>query len=200
MSAKRGSIDWQGVRTRLRESEGALERALLPDPARIKAVYRQRATQVAGRPAQAGPTRATVPVLVFSLGTERYSLALADLAEVLPFSACTPLPGAPPELLGVINLRGEIRSVVSLARILELPQGEDGASGYIVLLRDQGHGVGLKVDRVEQIQLVAPEELASAGENGPTLPARYVKRVTRDGLILLSIEEILLHPFLKEVS
>src|SRR5262249_27631278 len=45
----RSAIDWKEVRRRVRTSGQALEKALTPDPDRIDAIYRERATQLANR-------------------------------------------------------------------------------------------------------------------------------------------------------
>ena len=140
----RKEIDWEEVLARLRQGELALERASTPDPQRVEAVYRQRAAQLAGRRAQAGAVSPPLPVLTFYLGEERYGIELTALAEVVPFAGCTPLPGASPGVLGVVNARGEVRPVVDLARLIGLPEG--GASGYVLFLR--GEGAGLRVGRV----------------------------------------------------
>ncbi len=195
MNARRKEIDWEEVRARLRQGEMALERVSAPDPQKVEAVYRRRAAQLAGRPARAGAVSPPLSVLAFSLGEERYGIELTALAEVAPFAGCTPLPGASPEALGVVNARGEVRPVVDLARLIGLPEG--GASGHVLFLRREG--AGLRVGRVEEVRQVRPEELTAPGEGGVDLPIRCVKGLVPKTLILLDIEAILEHPIFREV-
>ncbi len=134
MKGDRRRIDWAEVRERLERSRAALEESLSVSPERLEAVYRERAAALAARQTRAaGPTG--VRVLVFALGAERYALNFGDVTEVLPFAALTPVPGGPPELLGVMNVRGDIRSVVDLGRLLTTPERTDAAAGYVLLLR-----------------------------------------------------------------
>jgi len=121
MSDTGGRIDWEAVHTRLEESQRALDRVLNTDADNLAAIYRERAARLAGRRAQAAAPATTLRILVFTLGPERYALEFADLVELLPFGNCTPVPGGAPQLLGVINFHGEIRSVVDLGRLLDLP-------------------------------------------------------------------------------
>src|SRR4051794_6249082 len=107
-------IDWDDVRRRLRATEQALEQALNPGPERIAEVYRRRADDLAGRRGQDGRAAAGPRVLAFALGAERFALELTDVVELLAFGSCTPVPGGPAQLLGVMNVHGEIRSVLDL--------------------------------------------------------------------------------------
>jgi purine-binding chemotaxis protein CheW len=66
-------------------------------------------------------------------------LEVAELGDV------TPLPGAPPEVMGVCNLRGQVIPVMDLARVLDLPQGEPER---IVVAELGKRRAGLAVDAV----------------------------------------------------
>ncbi len=193
MKSRGTGIDWDEVKTRLRESEVGLERALNPDRQRLEAVYGRRAAELAARRLPAEATAATIPVLTFALAAERYGIELPDLADVLPFTRCTAVPGSPPELLGVINLRGEVRCVVELSRLLGLPERDDRPAGYVILLRRSPFPVGLRIDQIEQVQQVSPTEWTTPAE-AVRLPGRFVKGVTSDKIRVLSTQVLLSHP------
>jgi len=187
------SVNWEQVRSRLRASEEALEEALRAGPQRIQIAYRQRAVRLAKT--QASPTAVSpgLPVMIFRLARERYAIELKDLAEVLPFIRCTPVPGAPTQLLGVINLRGELRGVLDLSQLLALPESESTESGFILILRS-GLGVGLKVDSIEELHEIRPEELTRP------MQANYLKGLASDTLPLLDVDILLADVFSKEES
>lgn len=190
-------IDWSEVKRRLAVSHDAIEKAFVQDDQRIQEIFQRRSLELARRQ-RSNRIEAGFRALVCGLGHERYGLELGALLEVLPFAKCTPVPGAPPELAGVINLRGEIRSVVSLSCMLGLAGSESDrrAEGYIAMLRGGSVELGLRVDHVERITFVALESLTVLGEVGAALPARYVRGVTPDRLIILDISAILSHPVL----
>jgi purine-binding chemotaxis protein CheW len=198
MSLPEKSFNWEHVRRRLREGQVAAETSSR-DRERMEVVYRERAARLALRRAEAD-TSATFGALVFTLGPERYAIELEDLIEVLPCSGYTEVPGAPQALLGVINLRGDVRPVLDLARVLELPKVADGDAGFLLLLRKQNREVALKVDQVEKIRMFRPSELVDQGQNGTHLAVRYLKAVTSDTVMLLSTEALLSLSIIKESS
>ena len=61
--------------------------------------------------------------LLLPLHADWYALELVDVREVLPTPAVAPLPGAPPHLLGLFNLRGEVVPLFDTALLLGLAAG-----------------------------------------------------------------------------
>jgi purine-binding chemotaxis protein CheW len=154
-------------------------------------VYRRRARQLAHRQTTDAAS-ATIAVLVVGIGTERYGIELAALAEVFPYRGCTAVPGATPALLGVMNARGDIRAVVDLRRVLELPAGDDGAAGYVVMLRHGGGAIGLRIDAIDQVRHIDLAQLTSAGDGAATIPgSRFVKALTTDTIIVIDTIAVL---------
>jgi purine-binding chemotaxis protein CheW len=151
----------------------------------MEAEWNRRAIRLARKPvaASSGDQR---QVLVLRLGEERYGIELADVSEVLPALLCTPVPGAPPALAGVINFHGEIRPVMNLKFLFGIPPPAGPRMPTpVILLRQQGREIGLQVDRVEQVRQVA------SGDINVELPTtRYLKGVTPDTLMLLSTEAL----------
>jgi purine-binding chemotaxis protein CheW len=189
---KRSPIDWDVVRGRLRLSERALEEAMSESPERIDAVYRQRAARLAkGRSAHA-PAGERLKVLVFRLGPERYAIEVAEVAEAIPLERCAPVPGSLPVFAGVINLRGELRAVVDLTRLLKLSGSSNGEAGFVLVLRQRGQAIGFKVDRIEELREIGREELSSLAES------KYVTGVAPGMLMLLSVDAVLEDVYLKE--
>ena len=88
-----GRIDWGEVKRRLARAEQALAAALVSDERRTEDLLRRRAEFLAAR-RSARPTTEALPVMVFSLGRERYAVGLSHLRQVVPLSGLTPLPGA----------------------------------------------------------------------------------------------------------
>ena len=128
------------------------------DPA---AVLRERARRLAAA-ADDGRARRTMQVLLFRLGSEEVALPVGELAEIAPFRGCTPVPGAPPAVRGVVNLRGSIRPVVDLAVLLGLEAPGPATDGTVLFLRRHGGpgllvGAARSIDAVDPALLVRPE-------------------------------------------
>lgn len=193
---KRTRIDWDLVRSRLQSSEQALEEAMTESPARIDAAYRLRAARLAKRRVEQAPHAATLTVLVFRLGLDRYAIEIKEVAEALRLERCAPVPGSLPLFAGVINLRGDLRAVVDLARLLAPPGGADPGnkgddSGFVLLLRRHGQEIGLKVDRIEDLREIGPEDLSLPSQG------KYVTGLAPGTLMLLSVDAVLAEVFSK---
>ncbi len=191
---KRAAVDWDLARSRLRSSERALEEALTESPERIAAAYRQRARRLARTQNASVPVSAGLPALVFRLARERYAIDLAEVSEALPFARCARAPGSPPQFRGVMNLRGELRAVLDLAALLAISENGDRDSGFVLILRRPGREIGLKVDSIEELREIRPEELSAPAQEG------YVKGIASGALMLLDVEAVLAAVFSKEES
>ena len=191
---KPAGIDWERVRSRLRASERALEEALSESPERIQAAYRQRAVRLAKVHGEPGQVSAVVPALVFRLARERYAIELQEVSEALPFARCSRPPGSPPQFRGVMSLRGEIRAVLDLATLLQLPENGDRDSGFVLMLRRPGREIGLKVDAIEELREIRPEELSVPAQGN------FVKAIASGALMLIDVEAVLTAAFSKDES
>ncbi len=96
--------------------------------------------------------------LVTEVAGERMAWDLATVREIVPARAVTRLPGAPAWVLGLLNLRGTVLTVVDLATRFSLPPG-DGES--VVVLELDGRSLGVRVDRVRAV--AAAEEVTLEG-------------------------------------
>ncbi len=180
---RHASIDWRSVRALL-DAAAAIENAASPDPERLAAIYRDRAARLAERPS-CGPSADALLFLAVGVGNERYGLEFADIAEVLPRPRIAPVPGAPPAVAGVMQVRGEIRPVLDLARLLDLPRAAARDSFAAVFLRRGARRAGLLVDRVEGIREFP------AGECRPAGDAPRTRCVTPDLTEFLDLGELL---------
>ena len=106
--------------------------------------------------------------IAFRVGEELYAVSLGAVREVIVPPEVVPVPGAGRDVLGVINLRGSVVTVVN-ARVLFGLHGRPDAPRARILIVDTASGcVGALVDAVEDIILVDPDELDPvSGSNRP---------------------------------
>jgi len=161
------------------------------DPATVRAILRTRAEELARSPEQ--PTRATrlIEILEFTLGRERYAFRSTFVREVFTLTEITPLPGLPPCVLGVVNVRGRILSVVDMRRLLEF--GNVGLTNLnkAIILRDKNMEFAVLADEVTGVYAV------DADEGQRTLPTlsgnreKYLEGVTKDRVVVLDAAKLL---------
>jgi purine-binding chemotaxis protein CheW len=82
-----------------------------------------------------------------SVGAESYALPVEAVIEVTLLEASTPLPGGPPELLGLQNLRGHALPVYDLGAYLGAARAPEGAARMVVV-SDNGRRAGFAIDAV----------------------------------------------------
>ncbi len=93
-----------------------------------------------------------IAFLRFRVGHEWYAIDVTHVVEVLRLMAITPLPDAPPHVLGVITMRGQVVQVVDLRRYLSEAYTELNLSTPLVALRDNtGRLLLVVVDEVDDI-------------------------------------------------
>ena len=100
---------------------------------------------------------------MFGVGARLYGCEVALVREIVPFRPCTRLPGAPPYVCGLLNLRGTVVTVIDLGlRLGGAPA--DRAEGSIVLVEHGSRLVGLGVDELRDVHGFEPDAVQPAGE------------------------------------
>lgn len=89
-----------------------------------------------------------VKLVIFALGDAWFAFHGTCIREILAEAVVHFVPGCPPSLEGVINVRGDIESVVRLHDILRLPPAAGAPGGAIMLGRGGGIQSGIRADRI----------------------------------------------------
>lgn len=118
------------------------------------------------------------------------------MREIVPFRRCTRLPGAPPHVCGLINLRGSIVTVIDLGRRLGLTDAAREA-GSVILVESGTRVVGLGVDEVQDVQPATESQFESPVASAPEDAAvSGVGHVAGQVVVLLDVEAIVRHALL----
>jgi purine-binding chemotaxis protein CheW len=186
MKAERKRFDWEEVRGRLARVQAAKDGAFDPAPGRVAEIFRERAARFAAPAADPAKAAGKISVLVFRVAGERYGMELDGMVEAVANPRCAPVPGGPAELAGVLQVRGNVRPVWELARLLHLEQQPEDGQRAVLLVRTQGREIGLQVDAIETVLEFAPEELRP-----PDAGFRHLRWMTADLLPVLNVEKLL---------
>jgi purine-binding chemotaxis protein CheW len=181
----RKRLDWEAARARLERLRESTGRAASPGADRIAEAFRRRAELLAHPARPAGELPGADAILIFRLAGERFAVPLARVSEILSNPSCTPVPGSPPEVAGVIQVRGEIRPVFELARLLGLP-GKEEERASVLLLRGGAREFGARVASVEDIRLIP----AADRQPAPDTLARHASWITTDLVPVLNIDSL----------
>ena len=182
-------FDWDAVRARLAAHERALDATELSDAER-DAVFARRAETLAA-PVRAGEAIDAHPSLVFSLGGESYAVAGRLVREVRAVGQMTPLPGTPPFIAGLINVRGRIVSVLDLRPFFGL-RTDGEAPGAVMLFATPRGDVAVLAGDEPSLRWLRDDELGALPPGGPPgLDPSFVRGVTRDLVVVLDAEHLL---------
>lgn len=96
-------------------------------------------------------TAEQLQLVTFGLGEEEFAVDILSVQEINRMMALTRVPQSPPDVEGVINLRGKIIPVVDLRRKFNLPASEKSDQSRIVVVEVHGRVIGFIVDRVSEV-------------------------------------------------
>ncbi len=102
----------------------------------------------------------------FEIAGEDYCLTVDDIQEILNYETPTPVPGAVEEVTGILNVRGEVVTVLSGRRLLELSDETPQESWRIITMQSHGVYYGLIVDAVNEMIEVDLDRLETAPNTG----------------------------------
>jgi len=142
-------------------------------------------------------TAETRDYVVFRLGGERFAVRSATAREVLRVPRLVRVPRVPPQIRGVINLRGEIVAVTDLRPLLGLAGEELPAGGQLVVVQAAGLTTALLTERVEGLRGIPLASIEPLTEGLAGFPREIAEgQVVDDGglLLLLDLEQILSRP------
>lgn len=132
--------------------------------------------------------------VTFSLADETYAIDVLQVQEVLKLTEIAPVPGVPDYILGIINLRGDVVTVIDARRRMGLPERQPDDASRIVIIDVNNQNVGILVDSVAEVVQISPDEIDPAPAVGSDQSSRFILGVTstKDGLtILISLEKLL---------
>jgi purine-binding chemotaxis protein CheW len=125
---------------------------------------------LSGDSAGAGRQQNSFQVLEFLLGKEHFAIDLFDVREVVEYTTITKLPNTLPYMKGIIDLRGEITTIIDLKDRLHIPreQNQSDASGRFIVLDEKltGAKTGILVDDVLAVSTFEKSDVDAASTAG----------------------------------
>jgi purine-binding chemotaxis protein CheW len=164
------------------------------DQATPRSILEARARALSREPERAVAGREFLDVIEFRLAAETYGVESTFVREVCPLEDFTPLPGAPPFVLGIVNVRGQILSVVDLKRFFNLPERGLGQLDKLIILRNDRMEFGILGDEILGARTLPLDTVRSTPLTVTGIGAEYLRGVTTEHTILLDAENILNDP------
>lgn len=110
------------------------------------------------------------PYLTLTVAGQLCGLPVQGVRDILAEQPITPVPLAPPEVAGSLNLRGRIVTAIDLRKRLRLPPAGEGARSMSVVAEQGAELYALLVDQVAEVISLRPSAME---RNPPTLPPAW---------------------------
>ncbi|HAS2964653.1 TPA: chemotaxis protein CheW, partial [Vibrio cholerae] len=127
--------------------------------------------------------------VTFQLEEETYGINVMQVREVLRYTEIAPVPGAPDYVLGIINLRGNVVTVIDTRSRFGLMQGEITDNTRIIVIESERQVIGILVDSVAEVVYLRSSEIDSTPSVGTDESSKFIQGVSnRDGKLLILVD------------
>ncbi len=127
-----------------------------------------------------GASDETEEFVTFTIAGQLFGIPVLQIQDVLSSYQITPIPLAPPEITGSLNLRGRVVTAIDVRLRLGLPARSDGTESMSIVAENEGELYSLMVDSVGEVLALSQ---SAYERNLPTLDAKF--RAFADGIYRL---------------
>jgi len=184
------AIDHGEIHRRLEAAKAAAQRMRAPDPENTRRILKARAQALARAPVSTELSE-RLEVVEFLLAHETYAIESRYVREVYPLENLTPLPCTPAFVLGIVNVRGEILTVVDIKKFFDLPEKGLTDLNKVIVLQSGDMVFGILADAINGVRDIP---LVGIQPSLPTLTGireEYLRGVTAEHVVILDAEKLL---------
>jgi purine-binding chemotaxis protein CheW len=183
------AIDWPEINRRMDEAWRRLNLAEEMTDEEKQKILKARARELAIE--KKAVSEDFLEIVKFRLAYEDYGIETAFIYEVYPLKEFTPLPCVPSFVFGLINVRGQILSVVDLKKFFNLPEKGLGDLNKVIILKNDNMEFGILADVIIGTQRIFHRDIQQVPVSITGIGADYLKGVANDGTIILDAVAIL---------
>lgn len=185
------AIDWTELRARMDDARATGDRAWTLTADETTRILRERALALALEPGAAKPAESGIEVIEFALAHERYAIESSHVREVYPLENLTALPCTPAFVLGIVNLRGEIVSVIDLRKFFDLPLTGLPDLNKVIVLESASMVFGILADAVYGVRRMALNDIQPSLPTLTGIREKYLKGITVQRTVVLDAAKLL---------
>ncbi len=134
----------------------------------------------------------SIKYLCFSLGAEQFAIPLLRVREVLAKPEVTPIPQSPPHFLGMINLRGQVVTLIDLRMRMGIKSMNQ--QGTVIILDFDNFSLGMVVDSVDTVHAINSNDVAPRPTTEGSPSSEYIVGVFKKDkklILLIDIAKVL---------
>ncbi len=174
-----------------KKSSLAFYRSIEPTPVEKEKILKARAKTLARETEREEKAEAYLEVVEFVLAYERYAIETVYVREIYPLKEFTPLPCTPPFVFGIVNVRGQILSVIDIKNFFDLPGKGLGDLNKIIILHLGDMEFGILADKIIGTRSIPLKEIQPSLPTLKDIRAEYMRGVTEERVVILDAVKIL---------
>lgn len=128
--------------------------------------------------------------LTFNLGEETFGLEILRVQELKAYSTITPIPNAPPHVIGLMNLRGAVIPIIDLRRKFGMPAVAYTKFTVIIVVTVGPKVIGLMVDAVSDVLDLQASQIAPPPEFDASVDVSYLTGLGTAGEQLVTLLDV----------
>lgn len=185
------SVDWTEVKQQLETARRGMEDVWAPTIGKAKRILEERAQALAREPVREESADEWIDVVEFILAHERYAVATEYVREVFPLEEFTSLPCTPDFVLGIVNLRGEIFSVIDIKRFFEIPEPGLTNLNKVIMLEAEGMVFGIVADAIGDVCRILRSDIQPSLPTLTGIRDAYLLGVSTERVVILDAKKLL---------
>ncbi len=141
--------------------------------------------------------------LTFVIGKETYGIEILHVDSIIVMQEITEVPDLPDSIIGVINLRGRVISVMDVRKRFHLEAREYDERTCIIVIDVQGTSIGMIVDNVSEVLDIPQNSIDPPPKSHSRIKSTYIQgmgKVNQQVRILLDVEKILYEEELEQIQ
>jgi purine-binding chemotaxis protein CheW len=160
-------------------------------PEERKKILKARAQALAREGDNGKTIGESVEIVEFMLAYEKYGIESSYVREIHTLRELTPVPCTPPFVLGIINVRGQIVSVIDMKKFFDLPERGLTDLNKVIIVHDDTMEFGILADSILGVRTISTKEIQPPLPTLTGIGAEYLTGVTKEPLVVLDIARIL---------
>ncbi len=185
-----GRYDWSKVLSIIEAARFKLEHGLNLSGEEKRLILKERAKKLAEEPGEEKHVE-TIEVIKFILANENYGIESSFVKEVIPLKDMTVIPGTPPFVMGIINVRGQIYSILDIKKFFGLPEKGLTNLNRVIILQNKKMEFGILADSIVGISNIGTDELQTSLNLQQQISSKFIKGITPGREIILDAEKLL---------
>lgn len=163
----------------------------MKDQEQEKKILKARAKELAREAREEKTLERSMEIVEFLLASEKYGVESSYVREIYPLKELTPVPCTPPFVLGIINMRGQILSVIDIKKFFDLPEkGLTDLNKVIVLGADKME-FGILADAILGVNGVSINDIQPGLPTLTGIRGEYLIGITGERVVILDVEKLL---------